>query len=162
MAPMDDNVSIRGSAIMPRYTASDIANYFLYKAQEDNQELLSNLKLQKLVYYAQGLSLVVFDRPLFEENIEAWTYGPVIPFLYHKYKEYGSRGICVDDDFDPSIIDDETKDFLDEVYSVFGQFSAVRLMDIAHGDQCWIDAGIGNEITCDSMRQCLKKYLKDG
>jgi len=147
----------------PKYHAIDIANYFLYKAQistEEDQELISNLKLQKLVYYAQGLHLAAYGEPLFPEIIEAWTYGPVIPELYHFYKENGSDGIRADEKFDPSVIDEGTRNFLDDVYEVFGQFSAIRLMDLTHSDQCWVDAGIGNEITCDAMGTYLKIYLK--
>jgi uncharacterized phage-associated protein len=51
---------------------------------------MSNLKLQKLMYYAQGFSLVLFNKPLFPERIEAWIHGPVIPAVYHKYKGYGA------------------------------------------------------------------------
>jgi uncharacterized phage-associated protein len=148
-----------------QYTAFDIANYFLFRAQaatEEDQELISNLKLQKLVYYAQGLHLAVYDEPLFMEAIEAWTYGPVIPSLYHYYKEHGSNGIYADEDFDPFSIDQDTREFLDDIYEVFGQYSAVRLMKLAHSDQCWIDAGIGNVITQNAMSNDLKKYLKDG
>src|SRR3990167_6214830 len=141
----------------PKYSALDIANYFLFKAQEENQELLSNLKLQKLVYYAQGMHLVVYDgQPLFEDVIEAWNYGPVVPALYHLYKEYGAGGIPADPDFNPASIDRETLDFLDEIYQAFGQFSALRLMEIAHNDKCWKEAGVGNEITFSSMQKCLK------
>lgn len=144
-----------------KYSAFDIANYFLFKSQEDGQELLSNLKLQKLVYYAQGLHFVLFDIPLFSEEIEAWTYGPVIPELYHKYKDNESNGIPPDEDFNPSkIIDEETRNFLDEVYEAFGQFSAVRLMDIAHNDECWKETEVGNKIELSSMK-CLKKYIQD-
>jgi len=148
----------------PKYSAFDVAKYFLYKAQtatEEDQELISNLKLQKLVYYAQGLHMVIYGEPIFSEEVEAWTYGPVVPVLYHYYKKHDANGIHADDSFDPSAIDDDTKTFLDEIYEVFGQFSAIRLMNIAHSDQCWIDAGIGNEITCDAMRTDLKKYIKD-
>jgi uncharacterized phage-associated protein len=144
------------------YNAQDIANYFLWKAQEEGQELLSNMKLQKLVYYAQGLHLVLNNSPLFEEKIEAWTYGPVITGLYHAYKKFGANGIRADPNFDLSLIDQKTKDYLDEIYEVFGQFSAIRLMEIAHSDKCWKDAGIRNEIKHDSMKKCLKKYLKNG
>lgn len=151
--------------MLPNYSVFDIANYFLYKAQvatEEDQELISNLKLQKLVYYAQGLHLAIGEGPLFSDRIEAWTYGPVIPDLYHHYKDGGSNGIYADDSFNPLSIDEDTRLFLDEVYEVFGQFSAIRLMNLAHSDQCWIDAGIGNEITCDAMGSDLKKYLKNG
>lgn len=154
------------STMTSKYSASNIANYFLYKAQEateEDQELISNLKLQKLVYYAQGLCMAIYGKPLFSDKIEAWTYGPVVPELYHYYKKHNSNGIRADKNFNPSIINEDTKNFLDEIYEVFGQFSAIRLMNLAHSDQCWIDAdaGIGNEITCASMGNCLKKYLRN-
>lgn len=146
-----------------KYSAHEIANYFLWKAQRENQELLSNMKLQKLVYYSQGLHLAFFDSPLFNDKIEAWMYGPVVPDLYHAYKRHEAGGIPADSNFDPSIIDDNTKELLDDVFNVFGQFSAIRLMEIAHSDKCWKDAGIKNEITMDSMKDCLKKkYVKNG
>ena len=59
-----------------KYSAFDIAKYFLHKAQaatEEDQELISNLKLQKLVYYAQGLHVAIYGKPLFSEKVEAWT-----------------------------------------------------------------------------------------
>jgi uncharacterized phage-associated protein len=145
-----------------QYNAFDIADYFLWKAQEDNQELLSNMKLQKLVYYAQGLYLALYEKPLFEDKINAWTYGPVVESLYHSYKMHGASGIPASPYFDPKSIDEETREFLDDVFNAFGQFSAIRLMEIAHTDQCWIDAQPRNEISCDSMRECLKKYIKNG
>ena len=145
------------------YNAQDIANYFLWKAQNEDQELLSNMKLQKLMYYAQGLHYALHGIPLFDDKIEAWTYGPVVPYLYHYYKHYEAAGIPADSSFDPSIIDNDTKEFLEDIFDVFGQFSAIRLMEIAHSDKCWKDAGIGNEITLDSMKKCLlKKYVKNG
>ena len=52
-----------------------------------------NLKLQKLVYYAQAWHLALRDVPLFEEDFEAWVHGPVIPALYQEYKKFGWRPI---------------------------------------------------------------------
>lgn len=144
-----------------KYHALDIANYFLAKAQQDEQELLSNLKLQKLVYYAQGFYLALYSMPLFDEAIEAWNYGPVVPELYHLYKSYGKEGIPPDNNFVLSSIDEKTTEFLDEVYAVMGQYSAFRLMEISHNDKCWSDAGIGNVISHEAMCVDLKKYLKD-
>ena len=152
------------STMTSKYTALNISDYFLYKAQEateEDQELISNLKLQKLVYYAQGLYIAVYGKPLFSDKIKAWNYGPVVPELYHYYKKHNSRGIPADKNFNPKTINRDTKKFLDEIYEVFGQFSAIRLMKLAHSDQCWIDAGIKNEITCASMGNCLKKYLQN-
>jgi uncharacterized phage-associated protein len=82
--------------------------------------------------------------------------------LYHAYKPHGASGIPADQHFNPLSIDEDTKEFLDEIFDIFGQFSAIRLMEIAHADQCWVDVGAGKEITLESMKECLKKYLKNG
>jgi len=146
---------------MGKYTSSQIANYFLRKGEEDD-ELISNLKLQKLVYYAQGLHLALFNTTLFKESIRAWNYGPVVPGLYNKYKDSGSSGISANLSFNPKTIDQETRNFLDEVYEVLGQFSARRLMELTHTDQCWIDAHPNKEITHNAMKKALKKYVRNG
>lgn len=59
------------------YSVIDIANKLLLKPMwDDNLEFISNLKLQKLLYYEQGYHLAIFDTPLFDADIEAWMYGP--------------------------------------------------------------------------------------
>jgi uncharacterized phage-associated protein len=75
----------------------DVAQYFLAKAGEDAGDLISNLKLQKLVYYAQGFALVLLKKPLFPQCIEAWIHGPVVPALYHAYnsKVAGAKSECL-------------------------------------------------------------------
>jgi len=72
-------------------TCFDVANYFLKRQDPDAGDLMSNLKLQKLVYYAQGFHLAMENSPLFNEPIEAWEHGPVCVPLYHKYKSCGSE-----------------------------------------------------------------------
>ena len=144
----------------PNYTAHDIANYFLFKAAKE-EELLSNLKLQKLVYYAQGIHLAHYGTPIFRDIIKAWAYGPVVPTLYRVYKQYGAGGVPADESFNPKNIDKDMREFLDEVYKAFGQFSATRLMDFTHTDQCWKDAHPNGIISHKSMQESLKKYLKN-
>lgn len=118
----------------------DIANYFLTKIDETSGDLISNLKLQKLVYYAQGFSIVLLGKPLFDENIEAWMYGPVVPELYHEYKDYKNKPIPIPDDVDFDKYDSEIKELLDEVYTVYGQFSAWVLSDFTHNEPPYINA----------------------
>lgn len=66
--------------------AQDVANYFLATLGADEESDLTNMKMQKLCAYAQGLSLALLGVPLFPENLEAWQYGPVIASLYESYK----------------------------------------------------------------------------
>lgn len=73
-------------------TAFDIATYFLWLTN-DTGSFMSNLKLQKLVYYAQAWHLALYDRPLFEEDFQAWVHGPVIPELFEKYQHFSWQPI---------------------------------------------------------------------
>lgn len=141
-------------------TASDVAKYFLTLNDEEVGELISNLKLQKLVYYAQGFYLAIEDEPLFNESIEAWAHGPVIPNLYHNYKTYESGPIPCPKDFDSDMLDSDIKNLLDEVYSVFGQYSAWKLRNMTHEEPPWVEAWAGNKIiTQESMREYFKTLL---
>jgi uncharacterized phage-associated protein len=72
-------------------TCFEVANYFLKRQEPEVGDLMTNLKLQKLVYYAQGFYLAMMDSPLFNEPIEAWEHGPVCVPLYHEYKNFGSN-----------------------------------------------------------------------
>lgn len=119
-------------------TCHDVADYFLSLSDdEDSGELISNMKLQKLVYYAQGFYLAKYGKRLFNATIEAWTLGPVIPALYHEYKEYGCNAIKLTRNIDFSKYNEETKELLDEVYSVYGQYSAWKLSELTHNEPPW-------------------------
>jgi len=138
--------------------ANDIANYFLAKTIDEDSKI-TNLKLQKLLYYAQGLHLALFDKELFSEEIEAWQHGPVCVDIYHDYKQYGSNIIpCNDCEKDFSkILSKEQIEFLDEIYDVFGQFSAWKLRDMTHEEPTWINnKDIASVISKDEMKEYFK------
>lgn len=137
--------------------ALDVANYFLSLVNEDSGDTISNLKLQKLLYYAQGYHLAVFDKPLFPDRIMAWQHGPVVPNVYHHFKEYGNEAIPKPS-LDLRDFNKKTRDFLAEVYRVIGQFSAWKLRNMTHAEPPWVEASVagGGVITQAS----LKAYFK--
>jgi len=141
--------------------ACDVAKYFLTLSNDDAGDLISNLKLQKLLYYAQGLNLAVNDVPLFNDVLEAWTHGPVVPTVYHIYKEHGSGAIPPPVDFNDDQFDADSLEILNEVWSVFGQFSAWKLRNMTHDEAPWKEAYAAKEniITQDSMRAYFKTRL---
>ena len=143
----------------------DIAKYFLTFNREDESDEISNLKLQKLLYYAQGFFLAIKDIPLFDEDIEAWTHGPVIPAIYHAYKHIGSGPIPVESGFNPeTTLSAEVREILDEVYDVFGQFSAWKLRNMTHQEQPWkeaYDKREGGVIPKDALKVFFKKHVSD-
>ena len=75
------------------YPVTQIANQLLLYSADRGKELMTNMKLQKMLYYQQGFHLAYFGTPLFDDDFEAWMYGPVIPSVYEKYKNFGHQGI---------------------------------------------------------------------
>ena len=138
----------------------DVADYFLSLADENAGDLISNLKLQKLVYYAQGFYLAFYGKPLFPEKIHSWEHGPVVKSLYHSYKQYGSSAIPPPNDIDFDKFDPETREFLDEVYEEFGQFSAWKLRNMTHEEPPW-QISKGGVIAHRSMKEYFKSFVSD-
>ncbi|MHB8322947.1 MAG: Panacea domain-containing protein [Candidatus Dormibacteria bacterium] len=138
-------------------SAHDIANQLLFVAsrysEEDDErsELLTHLKLQKLLYYVQGFHLVLEGEPAFREDIVAWAHGPVVKAVYETYKGRGSSGILPPPI--PPDLPERTSLLIDQVSDVYGQFSAWRLREMTHETPPWKDAMQGSVISRDSMRE---------
>ena len=145
----------------------DIARYFLALGRVaddtgDEEDPISNLKLQKLVYYAQGYHLAMFDKALFPEVIEAWGHGPVVRDLYREYKKYGGGPIPKAEDFDINVLGEDTRKFLNEVYAARGQFTAWRLRQMTHAEAPWANSyepGLNHEITHEKLARYFKTQL---
>lgn len=145
------------------YNVMDIANALLrYAENTEGEDLMSNLKLQKMLYYQQGFHLAMFGTPLFNDNIEAWMYGPVVPAVYEKYKVHGREGIKSDTDKEFAFSDPKEAALFDEVNKVYGKFSAIGLMNMTHNEAPWknTSTGEGHVISKDLMRSFFKKRLK--
>jgi uncharacterized phage-associated protein len=114
-----------------------VANFFLDKAEEAG-DALTPLKLQKLVYFAHGWHLAILNRPLIEEPIQAWQYGPVIEALYHEFKECGNGPIHfrLNSPFSwgerPRVEDPETLELVNKVWDIYKRYTAVELSAMTH------------------------------
>lgn len=126
------------------YTADNVAKYLVYLASQDlvgdnkEREGITNLKLQKVLYFAQAYFLAKLGHPLFSDRMEAWEYGPVVPSVYRKYRSNGSNPIISEED--RSSLDEVDKEILRQIWSTFGGYSASRLVDIAHAHAPWKNA----------------------
>ena len=121
---------------MAQYTALEVAKWFT-KWADFNDADMTNMKLQKLLYYAQGQYLAEHEEPLFDEDIEAWSHGPVVPSIYRAFKENGSGDIPAAPDFDLSSIDPDTTQFLQKIWNTYGGIAAWKLRDMTHGEDPW-------------------------
>jgi len=119
------------------HTALDIAQYFLYLDSARDGDGLSNLKIQKLVYYAQGVYCALHDTPLFKEPIEAWTHGPAVPELYHKFKKHSNNCVPCDSFFSTDTFNSEEASVIENIFDEFGQYTAWCLRDMAHEETPW-------------------------
>ncbi|MEQ3762548.1 MAG: type II toxin-antitoxin system antitoxin SocA domain-containing protein [Alcanivorax sp.] len=136
---------------------TDVVQCFLYLDAANDGEGISNLKLQKLVYYAQGFHCAIFDTPLFSDEISAWTHGPVVEHLYHQYKKHGSNNIPAVKNFDKESLSDKEFELLEEVFEVFGQYSAWKLRNMTHEEAPWLD----NEAEAGIIpKQVITEYFK--
>ena len=143
------------------YPVLDIANKLLLKATEyDGGELMSNMKLQKMLYYQQGYHLAAFGTPLFSEEVEAWMYGPVVPCVYEHFKKFGAGGI-IPETHTPTLLAEEEEALFYDVFNAYINFSALGLMEKTHNESPWLSTprGVGNVISKDKMRRYFEKQL---
>jgi uncharacterized phage-associated protein len=120
--------------------AIEVADFLISQAKQDeNSDLLTNLKLQKLLYYAEGSHLAIFGRSLFDDRIEAWDMGPVVPHVYHAFKPCGRQPIEeVYEGYSNLEMGDQR--FLNWVCAFYGKYSANRLVTMTHRESPWINA----------------------
>lgn len=114
-------------------TAHDVAVYIIEKLGG-----ISAMRLQKLVYYSQAWSLVWDDAPMFEEPIQAWANGPVVPELYEKHK--GQFRIDAWPYGDSNCLTSENKETIDVVLGAYGDKNAQQLSDLTHREDPWRNA----------------------
>ena len=143
------------------HKAIDIAKTFITFVNPEYGDFLSNLKIQKLLYYAQGLNLALHNEPLFDEKIIAWQYGPVVEEVYYEFKKFSNGGIPPFEAHSNDILSDSEIDVLREVYDVFGQFSATKLVEMTHSETPWQTTKIRNEITKPKLKQYFLTLIKD-
>ena len=115
-----------------------VADYFIDKNNTEKVGL-TNKKLQKLLYYAQAWSLVVNNKKLFEDDIEAWIHGPAISSVYSVFKKFGFENIVASvDNQEFSSLSSEERKILDTVWEVYGKKDANYLELLTHNEDPWI------------------------
>mgnify|MGYP001199837550 FL=1 len=148
-------------------TIYDVANYFRWKTDYEAGDYMTNLKLQKLCYYAQAWHLAFTGSAMFSDELEAWDHGPVNRDLYKHYRSQLDRG------WDPIEPDEVTANFspadvfslneletLQEVWNSYGDLSAKRLEDLTHQEDPWLNTSKNCIIETDLMREYYSAVLR--
>lgn len=134
------------------FKALDIARKILSRVDVEHGDTISNLKLQKLLYYVQGFHLASFGHALFEEDMIAWTYGPVVPEVYDAYKKYRHRDINTEGIVDDVELQPQEAALFDKVYLEYSRYSAVALMQMTHTAGPWLNHNVGEVLPKDEIR----------
>jgi uncharacterized phage-associated protein len=139
-------------------TAADVAKY-LIRYSCDKKSPISNLKLQKLLYYCQGWHLGILSAPLFHDPIQAWVHGPVVPNVFQEYRQF--RWSPITAEVKSPDLPAQSGEIVDAVLQEYWGFSAAQLEQLSHNEDPWKIARGGlppdfpctREITHVSMRK---------
>ena len=145
-------------------SAIEVANEIIRVSREKGKSI-SNMKLQKLLYLAQGIHLALkSDTPLFSDPVEAWKYGPVIPSVYHKFKIYFSGDIPADHPFTGGTVplDAEQKKLIGRVVELYGDLSAISLSNFTHlPESPWSAVYNADTFSAEIPPPAIATYFRD-
>ena len=115
---------------------STVANFFLEAGHRENVPV-TPLMLQKLVYFAHGWYVGFTGEPLIDQPVEAWKYGPVVPSLYHEFKDFGNSPITrlsSSSAILPELARDvlAAKPLLERVWKTYSKYTASQLSALSH------------------------------
>ena len=140
----------------------DVVNFFLSKSA------MSPKKLQKLLYYAYSWTLALLNdsaddihNRLFDDPIEAWIHGPVVPSVYGYFKEFGWSEIPQNEYFDSSVFSPEVIDILNQVWEVYGGYTGNQLEAFSHREDPWIEARKGLSSEDSSHKRLSDRVIFD-
>ncbi|WP_279255398.1 Panacea domain-containing protein [Enterococcus faecalis] len=141
------------------YLAMYVADYIIDYCNKHDIEI-NNLKLQKVMYYLQAKSLVETNEPLIDEELQKWKYGPVVPTVYHEYKNNGAGNIGISDigpilrkarvnekanflgryvqeEYSSELIEQDDRNSINEVVNSLSDYTGFELVNETHGHSIW-------------------------
>lgn len=143
-----------------------VANRFLDLAKAKGDQL-TPMQLLKLVYIAHGWMLGLYGRPLINDKIEAWQYGPVIPALYQHVRKYKGAAVTknINALFENDDLDEQEADIISQVYNAYGQKTAMHLSRITHArgtpwELVYEPGSFGMNIPTDIIEDHYKKLAE--
>lgn len=143
--------------------AIDVAKYLVKLANDEVEpDLLTNLHVQKLLYYVQSWHLANNDAPLFQESIEGWKYGPVVRSVFESLAKYERNPVIFPDE--PIVLNEVQQKEIKRVWDYYKKYSASELVNMTHYDDPWLESREGNPeantgpvITNDRLRDYFKQ-----
>jgi uncharacterized phage-associated protein len=164
----------------PSSTVAAVGNEFLKLADQEQQFFVDQMKLQKLLYYAHAWHLAYDKGPLFENDFEAWPWGPVVRDVYVQTKNFGRSRVTtrlselqiVENDgvkvtVPDGVPDGDVKNFIKNVWDTLKSYSGIQLSNSTHADgEPWtlVADGLGTDtkpvIPNELIKQVFKRKLE--
>lgn len=143
------------------YYPEIVSNTFVDIAEQEGNSI-SPIKMQKLIFFAHGFMLGVFERPLVTDDFYAWSNGPVIPELYRKIKEQYSPEVLNFENYSTLPKKSQEYDIVSVVWKTFGSKSTSKLIDYTHRKDMpwyfvWQEGGYLSKIPNKIIEKCFKK-----
>lgn len=144
-----------------------VADYFIARDDERADPDVTQMKLHKLMYFAQANYLAETGHRLFDSAIFAFEHGPVISSIYEEFRPFGRSTIAVKDGDIASLAKDRCRDlppntlrFLDAVWNKYGEFSASELRRMSHDDAPWLNAYDRASRYCPMDDEAIRDYYR--
>ncbi|RND00259.1 Panacea domain-containing protein [Lysinibacillus halotolerans] len=134
----------------------DVAKYFISLSTETTKFAITPLKLQKLLYYAQGYYLRETSNPLFNDDLLAWDHGPVNRTIYDEYKRHGYYTIPREP-FDDSLLTEKEKEIIKNVWYEYGDLDGKTLEELTHQEDPWLFTKKNQVIE----KELIKKFFSE-
>lgn len=141
--------------------------YYVINFFHEREDLITNLKLQKLLYYVQGWHLGLYEKELFQEDFQAWIHGPVQCNIYNEYKHY--RWNPISETTPPFEVYTNVESHINEVLYTYGIETAYALERMTHREDPWLlardnlphDAESTNIISKESMQTYFSRLANE-
>jgi uncharacterized phage-associated protein len=159
--------------------ASDAAKYVI--AKSDNVgDLITNKKLQKILYYIKAWGIVYFDDGVIDDDFEAWIHGPVCSSVYQEYKHFGYKPLSIHYNgasssgyiskfkakFEKTQKGKEKIEMIDVVFEKYAKLTSLQLELLTHSEAPWLESRNGLspiDNSCNIIGEdAMRKFYSDG
>lgn len=125
--------------------------------QFNNQKkIVTNLKLQKVMYYIQGYFFKNFGYAAFEDEIRRWHYGPVVPIVYYEYNSNGAAPLKCQDNVDIDLYNKE-RNLIQTIVKKCAGINTATLVEMTHHEEPWEQTEAGALISTEIIKNYFEK-----
>jgi len=135
----------------------EIAEYFIWLTHPEVGEIITGYKLHKLLYYAQGYHLALFDKPLFKEEIIALENGPYIKLIAERYSYNQIKKLK---DIKIELLSQKELSFIQDIQNICGSYAVWKLDEMIKKEKPWLD-NYNKIIPHKDLKDFFKEYIKN-